>query len=469
MIRKTLIAASTALLLGPALYAPAQAVESKESYRLLELFVDVFERVRSDYVEPVKEEDLIEAALNGMLSSLDPHSSYLNPKNAKELETTTKGEFGGLGLEVTMDGGLVKVVTPIDDTPAYRAGLQPGDLISHLNGEPVQGLSLSEAVDRMRGAPNTDIRVTVRRGNQAPFEVKLTRAVIHIRTVRSATHGTIGYLRITQFSATTTSDLNKHLDQLKAQLGAGMTGLVLDLRNNPGGLLTEAVSVSDAFLERGEIVSTRGRKADKIERYSARPGDVVNGLPMVVLINDGSASASEIVAGALQDHKRAVVLGTKSFGKGSVQTVMNLPGGHGSLRLTTAKYFTPSGRSIQAVGIEPDMVVQPSKVEPIGAKPRPVRSEASLPHALANPNQAKDGAKPGTPAPASAPDDSKLPAPGEFDVEPTAQPIKMGDPATDYQLARALDLLRGHTLFKPSDKAEKTDKSDKKADKKAGK
>ena len=457
MIRKILIAAGAVALLSTTALTPAnaQAAERKETYKLLDLFADVFDKVRSDYVEPVNDEELIEAALNGMLSSLDPHSSYLNAKNSKDMDIQTRGEFGGLGLEVTMESGWVKVVSPIDDTPAYRAGMQPGDFITHLDGEPVQGLSLGEAVDRMRGLVNTDIKLTVRRqGIENPFEVKLTRAVIKVQTVKGQNQGDIGYIRISQFSATTNDDLKKMMVQLKKDMGKPPTGFVIDLRNNPGGLLDQAVAVSDSFLEKGEIVSTRSRRPEDTQRFNARPGDIAEGLPLVVLINDGSASASEIVAGALQDHKRAVILGTRSFGKGSVQTLIPLPG-HGSMRLTTARYYTPSGRSIQAVGIEPDIKVQQSRVEPIGGVEHERRSEASLRKSLPNPNGAtvdkekdkQQEIKAPTPAPAPA---AAPAAPGAKPEAPAA--IKLGDPAQDYQLARALDLLRGLSLYHPSGK-----------------
>ncbi|HSV29339.1 MAG TPA: S41 family peptidase [Candidatus Omnitrophota bacterium] len=448
MIRKTLMAAGAAALVATTMLTPvsSQAAERKETYRLMELFAEVFEKVRADYVEPVSDEELVEAALNGMLTSLDPHSSYLNQKSARDMEVSTRGEFGGLGIEVTMENGWVKVVSPIDDTPAFRAGIQPGDFITHLDGEPVQGLTLSEAVDRMRGPANTDIRLSVRRNGAQPFDVKLTRAVIKIQTVRSQAQGNIGYVRITQFSQTTDADLRRHMGNLKKEIGKNLAGYVIDLRNNPGGLLDQAIAVSDDFLEKGEIVSTRSRKAEDTQRFNARAGDLADGLPLVVLINDGSASASEIVAGALQDHRRAIVLGSRSFGKGSVQTLIPLPG-HGSMRLTTAKYFTPSGRSIQAVGIEPDIKVLQSKVEPISVPERDRRSEASLRNALTNPDGSK--AAPAAPAPAA-------PAPGPESKAPAAEPaaegapqaIKLGDPAQDYQLARALDLIRGLSLYR---------------------
>ncbi|CAA7612426.1 Carboxy-terminal-processing protease [Candidatus Terasakiella magnetica] len=455
MIRKILLAAGTIALLSTTALTPvpASAAERKETYKLLELFADVFDKVRSEYVEPVHDDELIEAALNGMLSSLDPHSSYLNPKNSKDMDIQTRGEFGGLGLEVTMENGWVKVVSPIDDTPAFRAGMQPGDFITHLDGEPVQGLSLSEAVDRMRGVVNTDIRITVRRDSLEPFDVKLTRAVIKVQTVKGQLHGDVAYIRVSQFSATTNSDLRRIMAQLKKDMGKTPTGFVLDLRNNPGGLLDQAVAVSDDFLEKGEIVSTRSRRPEDTQRYNARSGDIADGLPMVVLINDGSASASEIVAGALQDHKRAIILGTRSFGKGSVQTLIPLPG-HGSMRLTTARYYTPSGRSIQAVGIEPDIKVLQSRVEPIAGAERERRSEASLRKALPNPNGDKDKPadkdkdKAAEPVAPPKPEATAPKAPGAKPEAPA--PIKLGDPAQDYQLARALDLLRGLSVYHPA-------------------
>ncbi|MBC7950567.1 MAG: S41 family peptidase [Rhodospirillaceae bacterium] len=462
MIRKTLIAASAVALLASTSLVPAHAAERKETYKLMELFAEVFEKVRSDYVEPVNDEELVEAALNGMLSSLDPHSSYLNPKGSRDMDINTRGEFGGLGIEVTMENGWVKVVSPIDDTPAYRAGMQPGDFITHLDGEPVTGLSLSEAVDRMRGPANSDIRLTVRRNGTEPFDVKLTRAVIRIQTVRSNAQGNIGYVRITQFSQSTHADLVKSMAQLKKDIGKDLAGYVIDLRNNPGGLLDQAIAVSDDFLDKGEIVSTRSRKAEDTQRFNARSGDIADGLPLVVLINDGSASASEIVAGALQDHRRAILLGTRSFGKGSVQTLIPLPG-HGSMRLTTARYYTPSGRSIQAVGIEPDIKVLQSKIEPINVPERERRSEASLRKALVNPDAKNHGKDPGkaapvppAPAPVPAPESKNTPAGSEAgaagtDAKPGAGPIaiKMGDPAQDYQMARAMDLIRGLSLYRP--------------------
>src|SRR6266446_3033282 len=364
MKRLGLIAAAAGAVFLFTLHQDVGAAPSNasDSYKQLDLFGDVFELVRSDYVDDITDETLIEGAINGMLTALDPHSNYLNSKNFNDMKVQTRGEFGGLGIEVSMESGLVKVVSPIDDTPAARAGLKPGDLITHLDGNPVQGLTLPEAVEKMRGPVNSDINLTIRRESQEPFDVKLTRAIIKIQSVRSHLEGkNIGYIRVTSFNEQTDVGLNNAMKNLKQQADNKLIGIVLDLRNNPGGLLDQAVAVSDAFLEKGEIVSTRGRRADDAQRYNARPGDIATGLPMAVLINGGSASASEIVAGALQDHHRAVVIGTKSFGKGSVQTIIPLAG-HGAMRLTTARYYTPSGRSIQARGIDPDIVVEAAKI-----------------------------------------------------------------------------------------------------------
>src|SRR5579862_7768126 len=341
----------------------ATTTNTAETYKELNLFGDVFEKVRSHYVDDVSDDTLMEGAINGMLTSLDPHSNYLNAKNFNDMKVQTRGEFGGLGIEVSMENGLVKVVSPIDDTPAAHAGLKPGDLITHLDGTPVQGLTLPEAVDRMRGPVNSDINLTIRREGKEPFDVKLTRAIIKIQSVRSHLEGNnIGYIRITSFNEQTDVGLNNALQSLKQQANDKLIGIVLDLRNNPGGLLDQAVAVAGDFIDKGEIVSTRGRRADDAQRYNAHSSDITNGLPLAVLINGGSASASEIVAGALQDHHRGVLIGSRSFGKGSVQTIIPLAG-HGAMRLTTARYYTPSGRSIQALGIEPDILVDAAKIE----------------------------------------------------------------------------------------------------------
>ena len=441
MTRKSRWAAMTAAVVLACPIAAFGQSNSSETYRQLNLFGDVFERVRADYVEEVADEDLIEAAINGMLTALDPHSSYLNADSYQDMQVQTRGEFGGLGIEVTMENGLVKVVSPIDDTPAFRAGIQPGDLVSHLDGEPVLGLTLNEAVDKMRGPVDSEIVLTIRRAEEEPFDVTLKRAIIKIQSVRSRLEGDVGYIRITSFNEQTQTGLEAALKELRAESGGKLAGLVLDLRNNPGGLLDQAVSVSDSFLDKGEIVSTRGRDPDEAQRYNAKTGDLGDGLAMVVLINGGSASASEIVAGALQDHRRAIVLGTRSFGKASVQTIIPLAG-HGAIRLTTARYYTPSGRSIQAMGIDPDIVVEPARIEII-AQPKP-RGEADLRGALEGEETAPAPTTSETPA---VPDDEAAPD-GEAPAEGEA-PVEGEAPAAaqDYQLARALDLLRGLALF----------------------
>ncbi|MEL6793982.1 MAG: S41 family peptidase, partial [Pseudomonadota bacterium] len=342
----------------------AQENNARSTYEHLDLFGDIFERVRSQYVEEVDEEELIESAINGMLASLDPHSSYLAPKNFEDMRVQTKGEFGGLGIEVTMEDGFVKVVAPIDETPAAEAGMEAGDFITHLDGETVLGLTLSQAVERMRGKVGEPIVITVvREGAEEPFDVTIVRDTIKIRAVRARVEGDVGIIRVTTFNEQTFDNLESGIKKVTDEIGADkIKGYVIDLRNNPGGLLNQAISVSDAFLEKGEIVSTRGRDPDDSERYNAQPGDLTDGKPLVVLINGGSASASEIVAGALQDHRRAIILGAKSFGKGSVQTIMPLSG-EGALRMTTARYYTPSGRSIQALGIEPDILVERRRID----------------------------------------------------------------------------------------------------------
>ncbi len=415
----------------------------KRTFEFLNLFGEVFERVRNDYVEEVDDGEVIENAINGMLSSLDPHSSYLTEKSFKEMQVQTKGEFGGLGIEVTMENGLVKVVSPIDDTPASKAGVEAGDYISHIDDEPVMGLTLSEAVEKMRGLKGTKIDITIlREGANEPIEITLVRDRIEIQSAKWKEEGDIGYIRITSFSEHTGKKLRDGIAELQKNI-PDMTGLVLDMRNNPGGLLDQAISVSDAFLSRGEIVSTRGREKNDIRRYGATSGDILNGLPIVVLINGGSASASEIVAGALQDHKRAVVMGTKSFGKGSVQTVIPLPG-HGAMRLTTSRYYTPSGTSIQAEGIEPDIEVQQAKIELVkGGKQR---YEADLRGALKN----KD--KKGGLSRLFGEKDKA----GEEEVKAGKAP-KLGS-ADDFQLSRALDLLRGLSIVGGKEAKLKTNK-----------
>ena len=418
----------------------AQDAGRAETYRLLTLFGDVFERVRAEYVEPVNDRDLIENAINGMLTGLDPHSNYMNAKSYRDMQVQTRGEFGGLGIEVTQDNGFIKVISPIDDTPASRAGVKPGDLILALDGKTVEGLSLNDAVDKMRGPPNSAIKLTIRReGVDKPLEMGLTREVIHIQVVKSHLEGTdIAYVRVTSFSEQTDSGLRKAIADLKQQAGGKLRGIVLDLRNNPGGLLDQAVSVSDDFVDQGEIVSTRARHPEDSQRWNAKAGDITNGLPMVVLINGGSASASEIVAGALQDHRRAILLGTRSFGKGSVQTVIPLTGG-GAMRLTTARYYTPSGRSIQGLGITPDVDVASSREERPHFLPD---REAELNRALTNSGGTpQDAAPPRTDLPTMVHDVPKMPPEGW----PTYDPIK---PDTDFQLQQGLAVLRAMPVGK---------------------
>ena len=370
------LAAGTAVL-NMARSQSAIAANS-EIYRQLDLFGDVLERVRSDYVEQPEDSKLIESAISGMLSSLDPHSSYLNAKNFRDMQVQTRGEFGGLGIEVTMENGVVKVVSPIDDTPAARAGLQTNDYITHLDDVQIQGMTLQEAVEKMRGPVNTPINLTiVRKGEENPLQIKVVRAVIRINPVKSRVEDDVAYVRITTFNEQTYSELKKSVAKLKKEIGPKLKGFVIDLRNNPGGLLDQAISVSDAFLDKGAIVLTRGRNLKETQRSNARPGDITDGKKIAVLINGGSASASEIVAGALQDQRRGTIIGTRSFGKGSVQTIIPLDG-NGALRLTTARYFTPSGRSIQAKGIDPNIVVEQELPEELKKKIRKPRGEAGL-------------------------------------------------------------------------------------------
>jgi carboxyl-terminal processing protease len=397
--------------------AAAKAAAS-DTYRQLNLFGDVFERVRSDYVEKPDDGKLIDSAINGMLTGLDPHSSYMDPKSFKDMQIQTRGEFGGLGIEVTMEDGLVKVVAPIDDTPAHKAGVLAGDIITHLDDEPVQGLTLNQAVEKMRGPVNTKIRLKIMRKNvDKPTEVTIVRDIIRVRSVRSRIESDeVAYVRVTQFNEQTTDGVKKALSDMQSQMGDKLKGFVLDLRNNPGGLLDQAISVSDAFLEKGEIVSTRGRNAEETQRFNARAGDLSKTRPIIVLINGGSASASEIVAGALQDHKRATVIGTRSFGKGSVQTIIPLGSGNGALRLTTARYFTPSGRSIQAKGISPDIEVLQDVPEDMKAR-TDTKGEASLRGHLK----------------------------AEGDEQTGSQSYIPPDPKDDKALKMAVDLLRGAT------------------------
>ena len=372
------VAASTSMI--NATRSQSATTGNSEIYRSLDLFGDVLERVRSDYVEAPDDSQLIESAINGMLAGLDPHSTYLNPKHFRDMQVQTRGEFGGLGIEVTMEDGIVKVVAPIENTPAEKAGLLTNDLITHLDGTSIQGLTLEQAVEKMRGPVDTPIVLTVLRPNTDPFDVKLTRDIIRINPVRANLEGDdIIYLRVKTFSEQTYDELNSAIQKYKKETGGKLKGYIVDLRNNPGGLLDQAISVSDAFLDKGAIVLTRGRNANETQRSNARPGDLTDQKKIIVLINGGSASASEIVAGALQDHKRATVVGTRSFGKGSVQTIIPL-GSNGAIRLTTARYYTPSGRSIQAKGIDPDIVVEqelPEDLQKVSKATKP-RGEASL-------------------------------------------------------------------------------------------
>lgn len=424
------------LISGMVVTAPVLAFAAKDNtLELLDLFGEVFERVRTDYVEETKDSDLVEAAINGMLTSLDPHSSYMNEKAFKEMQVQTRGEFGGLGIEVTMENGLVKVVSPIDDTPAARAGIEPGDYVSYIDDEAVLGLTLSEAVEKMRGRVGTKVTLTILRENaKEPLEIPITRAEIKIRSARAEALGDIAYLRVTSFNEQTTDLMREGFEKVKKEIPK-LRGVVLDLRNNPGGLLDQAVSVSDAFLKQGEVVSTRERDPNKTRRYNAHSGDelVDDRVPVVVLVNGGSASASEIVSGALQDHKRAVILGTKTFGKGSVQTVIPLTE-HGAMRLTTARYYTPSGRSIQAKGIEPDIIVEPAKIEPIEASGK-TRSEADLRRRLENLQEKKEKEKAES---------------GENGSDGTTKKGDAVAPLEDYQLQRALDLIHALNVYSQS-------------------
>ncbi len=405
-------------------------VEAKnsETYKQLTLFGDVFQRVRESYVEEVSEKDLVKSAINGMLANLDPHSSFMDDEDFQDMQVQTKGTFGGLGIEVTMEGGFVKVVSPIDDTPADKANIQPGDLIIGIDSEGVYGLTLDEAVEKLRGKIGDPVIITIRRGKKDPFEVEIIRDEIKISSVKKEIFDNIGYIRLTTFSQQTTPGLVKAVQGFKKELGDELQGIVLDLRNNPGGLLSEAISVSDSFLELGEIVSTRGKDGKDSTHHYSRPGDITNGLPLVVLINSGSASASEIVAGALKDHKRAVVLGTRSFGKGSVQTVIPLPG-HGAMRLTTARYYTPSGISIQAKGIAPDIEVKVAKIEPIDFG---IVREEDIRGAL-------DKNEDITADDVSENEETSLGK--EIDTSEISQD------EIDFQLSRALDLIRGASVF----------------------
>lgn len=416
-----------------------------ETYNQLNLFADVFERIRSQYVKDVDDEELIEAAINGMLTSLDPHSTYLNSKRYENMRVQTTGEFGGLGIEVTMDKGVILVVSPMDDTPAEKAGVEAGDYITKINGEQINGLTLTEAVDKMRGKVGTDIDVTiVREGESDLIEITITRAIIEVKSVRHRIEDEIGYIRISSFTEKTTSGLRKAVDEIKEELGENMQGIVLDLRNNPGGLLDQAIAVSDTFLDRGEIVSTRTRNDKSIQRYNSRNGDSIDTKSLVVLINGGSASASEIVAGALQDHERAVVVGTKSFGKGSVQTVMPLST-DGAMSLTTAYYFTPSGNSIQGEGIVPDVVVEQLRLDESEAV-RSRRTEASLRGSLANPNASDDEAEETEESDTDESTDDSSDADEDAAEDEEDEKPQLTTAQDDYQLNFALNLIRGMAI-----------------------
>ena len=429
MIKKRLL--PIVIVLGVLLAAPwyvfvqGQAQESADTYRQLDLFGNIFERVRASYVEEVEDAGLIEDAINGMLRSLDPHSAYLSPDDFLEMQVQARGTFGGLGIEVTMDRGVIKVITPIDDTPAQRAGLRPNDYITHLDGVPIQGMNLSEAVDVMRGPVDTSIVLTVvREGVTAPFEVPIIRDIIKIRSVRMEQEGDIAYIRLTTFREDVSGKIRDVIDKMRKDIGEeNLIGYVLDLRNNPGGLLDEAIAVTDIFLDRGEIVSTRGRTAADAERHNASAGDYIDGAPLVILINGGSASASEIVAAALQDHRRASVLGTRSFGKGSVQTLIPL-GDEGALRLTTALYYTPSGGTIQAHGVEPDIEIEQPVEDEQQAR---VTGEAELPQHIKGDDEDKDDD--------AVKDEKGRPKSGSASFVPF-------DKEDDAQLLRALELLR---------------------------
>lgn len=439
-----LLSATIAFAATPA-EKPAKSSEAN-TYELLNLFGEVFDRVRSDYVEPVADDKLIESALNGMLTSLDPHSNYMNEKSFSDMKIQTKGEFGGLGIEVTMENGLVKVVSPIDDTPAAKAGVKPGDFISEIDSVAVMGMTLQDAVDKMRGPVGSNVKITLlREGLKEPLSITIKRDLIKIQSVRSRSEDDIIYLRITSFSENTADAMKAAFDKEKKNIGTKLKGVVLDLRNNPGGLLDQAIEVSDAFLDHGEIVSTRSRKPEDSRRFSAKPGDIANGLPLVVLINEGSASASEIVAGALKDHKRGVILGVKSFGKGSVQTVIPIEG-HGAIRLTTARYYTPSGVSIQAKGIVPDIAVEQAKLEPVKANAN--FSESNLPGHLINDQNKDDDTSAATPATPPAANDNKDNKKDDKKSGKKDDKAKDKDSAAnDYQLSRALDLIHALSIY----------------------
>ncbi len=471
------LVASAALIALLPLAQSGAASDADSSQVSFSLVKEIYDQVKASYVEPVTDKKLAENAIKGMLAGLDPHSSYMTAKEFKEMMVQTRGEFGGLGMQVTMDNGLVKVVSPIDDTPAAKAGMKPNDLIVAIDDAPVTDMTLEEAVDKLRGPIGTQVKLTVRRAQTEPFQLTLTRADIKVDPVKYSLQGKdIAYIRITNFSERTSSNLEAAYKDLQAKAKNKLIGVVLDLRNNPGGLLDEAVSVSNDFLDKGDIVSIKGRLSRDNRRFEAQPNhDITHGLPMVVLINGGSASASEIVSGALQDDHRAVILGTQSFGKGSVQTVLPVKESGGAIRLTTALYYTPSGRSIQGTGITPDVVVQPARIEQV-ALPQ-IQHEADLHGALKNTGPEGSGAAPSDKAPATKSPGAGSATPPSSSAAPAATPATSAAPANDntanlppgavplpkpsevldantfgtdkdYQLVRALDLLRGVTLFK---------------------
>ena len=426
MLKKIILITTLTFFTVSAAFAKENKKEEVvDSYELLNLFAEVMERAKATYVEEISDKKLIESAINGMLVSLDPHSSYLDKKDFKYMTEQTSGKFGGLGIEITMEQGLVKIISPIDDTPAFRAGLKAGDYITNIDGETIIGMTLNEAVDKMRGKPGTKIKLTIRRINEKPFDITLKREEIKTRSVKvDVKDDDILYVRISSFTEDVDKDIKKAFDEEKKKIKKDFKGLVLDVRNNPGGLLDQAVGVSSLFLEQGEVVSTRARNDEDTLRYSAKGPDITNGLPIVVLINNGSASASEIVAGALQDHKRAVIVGEKSFGKGSVQTVLPL-GDYGAMRLTTAKYYTPSGKSIQATGIEPDIVIHPAKIEEFTDEYG--FSEAEYTNALKNETLENDKKK-----------------------KKEKKDVHENDWRKDYQLSRAVDLVKALNVYTSS-------------------
>jgi carboxyl-terminal processing protease len=405
----------------------------QETYKQLNLFGDVFQRVQEQYVEEVTDKKLIESAISGMLQSLDPHSSYLSADSYKDMQVKTKGKFGGLGIEITMEDGVVKVVSPIDDTPAAKAGMKSGDLIIGVDGESIRGLTINESVSKLRGPVGSKVIITVVRDKQDPYEIEIKRDIINIKSVKHNIIKNIGYVRLTTFSDTTTSGLEKAITEIKKNIGNKFQGLILDLRNNPGGLLNQSISVADAFLNQGEIVSTQGRNDDDTSRVFAKKGDLINGQPLVVLINSGSASASEIVAGALKDHSRAIIIGTRSFGKGSVQSIIPLAG-NGAMRLTTARYFTPSGISIQAKGIDPDIIVEAGATD-LKKPKNNNRREENLRGALDKNKKSKE---------------TEIDSDSEKPLTPLEKLLQ------DNQISRAVDMIRGISLFNKNELSQKT-------------